>query len=222
MGVHDAALDVAESACLHAMPCGFDHARPEIRRDEPAPGTEPLRREKACLARPRGELQHGLTRLRIELIDHPLRHVALALEQTIPVTLPRSSQIVGPLASLVGRVGRRHKETLPPLPVLTRDDLDPARARREHRGDQGVARHAEPSTQELCDDRVALRLSPAQHPLIRFGVAAITAIQLRTSSAPSAESTSSNATLPRVQRVFVVGTSCQRGPQARGPPVVHR
>ncbi len=65
-------LDVLEIQ-LGCPPAGdLDHLRREVARDQSAVRADVRRRLEAGVARPGGELEHRVARLRIERLHHPL------------------------------------------------------------------------------------------------------------------------------------------------------
>jgi hypothetical protein len=72
LGVDDAAFDVIEAALAGPATSRRHHRGREITADEAAGRTESSGGQEAGLAGARRQLQHGLARLRVDLLDEPL------------------------------------------------------------------------------------------------------------------------------------------------------
>ena len=107
LGVHDPELHVAQTPGLGPAPRCFHHGRAHVGRDQEPVRGHPGGGQEAGLAWPGGQLQHRLARLGVDVVEEPVRHSTLHLEEAVPVALPRGRQSVRPLSRLLAGIERR-------------------------------------------------------------------------------------------------------------------
>src|SRR5581483_11407249 len=93
--VHRAALHVVEATGGRASTGRVDHAGGEVGGDETARRADALGDEEAGLARTGRQLEVRTTRTGVEVVDDPVGHRPLVLEQARPVRLPRGRDRIG-------------------------------------------------------------------------------------------------------------------------------
>ena len=77
--------------------------------------TNPLGRQEPGFPRTGGNLDNRMTRLRIDLIDKPLRNPSMAFECPVPPLFPRFRPLAGPVPIVAVHVVHKPERTMKPL-----------------------------------------------------------------------------------------------------------
>jgi hypothetical protein len=108
LGVQHTELDVPDPELRCPSPSDLDHGRAPVARDDPPFGADEPRNFQAGLARPGGELEHRVARLRPELVEEPLAHRRGHLLDSLPCARPPLGHHLPGLVALATRLVELH------------------------------------------------------------------------------------------------------------------